>query len=142
MSYSLCYNRIMYAVDYCIAFWNSVVFIKCHCFNYKWITLANTFLRCVWFSPMSIPNRVCGRNNAMWRLCTLCLLWLTACLLIPPSHQTSSHYFCPNRLKLYANFLNVVQTSWTGYDVQNFEPAQNLLAAIPFWTRSNDRNEN
>ena len=34
---------------------------------------------------------------------------------IPPSHQISYHYVRPNGLKLCANFLNVVQTSWTGY---------------------------
>ena len=35
--------------------------------------------------------------------------------VIPQSHQTSSHYVSPNGLKLCANFLNVVQTYWTGY---------------------------
>ena len=55
------------------------------------------------------------------------------CSVIPQSHQTLSYYILQNGLKLCVNYMNVVQTTWTGYDVQNFEPAQNFLVAIPFW---------
>ena len=49
--------------------------------------------------------------------------------LNPPSHQTSSHYVHLNRLKLNANFLNIVQTSW----VARMSRILNLLNI--FWGR-------
>ena len=41
---------------------------------------------------------------------------VSCCFLsyISPSHQTSSHYVCLNRLKLCANFTDGLQTSWMG----------------------------
>ena len=35
---------------------------------------------------------------------------------IPRSHQTSSHYVLQNGLKLLADGVDIVQTSWTGYE--------------------------
>ena len=66
-----------------------------------------------------------------------------------PSHRTSSLHVHPNSLKLCTNFMNVVQTSWTGYKLhgwartfRTFEPAQSFLPAIPFWARSDKHSEN
>ena len=57
--------------------------------------------------------------------------------LIPPSHQTSSHYNRPNRLKLCANFMDILQSSWTGYKLHGHARTSwtlNLLTI--FWQPS------
>ena len=55
--------------------------------------------------------------------------WVLTMPVIPTSHQTSSHYVLPNGLKMCMNtvwcsikFLDGLQTSWIGKDVQNFKP--------------------
>ena len=58
-------------------------------------------------------------------------------ILIPPSHQTGSHYLCMNALKLCANFLNVVQTSWTGYKLSECARMSRTLNLLKvFWQSS------
>ena len=48
--------------------------------------------------------------------CIVAIVLLMNIHLIPPSHQTSSHYFGLNRLKLCLN-RNIVQTSCMGHEL-------------------------
>ena len=61
-------------------------------------------------------------------------LLLTLQTLILPSHQSSFHYICPNGLKLYANFMNVIQTSWIGYKHPEWDRTSKTLNLFKvFW---------
>ena len=55
----------------------------------------------------------------------------------PASHQTSSHYVRPNGLKLFVNFLNIVQTSWTDYKLHGWARTSRTLNLLKvFWQPS------
>ena len=49
-------------------------------------------------------------------------------------HQPSSHYVFQNGLKLCANFLNIAQTSWTGYKLpERARMSRTLNLFTIFW---------
>ena len=57
--------------------------------------------------------------------------------LVPPSHQISSRYVLLNGLKLCANVLTIVQTSWTGYKLPEWARTSRTLNVLKlFWQSS------
>ena len=71
-------------------------------------------------------------------------------MIIPHSHQTRSYYGFSERAQTVCelagrstNYLNIVQTTLTGEDIQNFELAQSFLAASENIVRTKwERGEN
>ena len=87
------------------------------------------------FSPryLSFQWYSCQSRTAVYRS-SISVVQLFQPLLYTPSHQTSSHYVRLNGLKLCANFMDVVQTSWTGYKLYGRARASRTLNLLKcFW---------